>query len=340
MANDDTPLTWKLVALDPSTQEKTTVDENASYGDYIKSIGGNLFYLKQNGKVRDIYRYSSDTDSSQKITGGPSSPNANLSRKEIDVAGVHGALIEPPSASGKTLPLIIWMHGGPQRQTSIGYHPYLSYGVYDELLENMAQQGARVFKIDYTGSWGYGKTFIDALRDQVGVREMADIKNSIEALKKQYATSDVFLIGNSYGGYTALKGATDFPSLVDGTVAIAPVTDWFTLIYEIPGSPFTQQFGGQPTDPLTQAKYRAASIIKDLQKIDSDPVVLVYGENDTTVPPRQSRQFLTVASSIGKNNVEGVELKGEDHVIKYRESLELLCETTADAFGFDGAMCE
>jgi dipeptidyl aminopeptidase/acylaminoacyl peptidase len=42
------------------------------------------------------------------------------------------------------------------------------------------------------------------------------------------------------------------------------------------------------------------------------PILLVYGEKDTVVPPRQSTDMASALKSAGKS-VELVELDGEDH---------------------------
>jgi hypothetical protein len=59
-------------------------------------------------------------------------------------AEIHGALLDSDTNTKTKKPLIIWLHGGPERQTSVGYHSYLSYGVYDEMLERFVRAGEKI----------------------------------------------------------------------------------------------------------------------------------------------------------------------------------------------------
>ncbi len=46
----------------------------------------------------------------------------------------------------KPYTLLIWLHGGPYRQTSYGYHPFHSYGIYDSILELLRKDNTNIPK--------------------------------------------------------------------------------------------------------------------------------------------------------------------------------------------------
>ena len=336
IANTNDPYAWQLFSYSPTSKQKNTISEHGSYNQELVVHKNYLFYSTINGNISDIERL--DTLSGQKenfgLTPKPETiENLKYSNITLDDGRLHAVLIEPKKKANKSLPLIVWLHGGPHRQASNGYHSYFSYAVYDELLERLADDGARVLKLDYTGSWGHGEVFKNNITGNVGVVDMEDIEIAIKEVQDRYKTSDVYVLGNSYGGYLAMKAAVDIPELVDAIVSINGVSDWIDLIQQIPSSPFIRQFGGAP-NALTLPAYARATVVTKLKDADRDPMLIVYGNEDSTVPNRQSQLFLVAAGSANKDAQELV-LKGEGHVLKNRSSLNKLCREVASVFDID-----
>ncbi len=329
LANQTHPLTWSLFAH--ADGETTVIDEEASYGDFMKRVNGRLAYLKVEGRNTNVVLYDPRTQARRMIAPVSPSPAAEgITREAVRIGGVHGVLLSPENTRHADT-LYIWLHGGPQRQTSIGYHPYLSYAVYDELLEKFAESGAYVLKLDYTGSWGYGKDFIEALHLNIGVKDIADISRAIDEMKRDHGVRTVYLIGNSYGGYLAFKGIAELPGKVQGAVSINGVSNWYSLISRIPSSPFRTLFEGVPDQHNLRA-YLASGVFTGLVNgVNNQPIVVVYGERDSTVPVWQSTEYIEFARAKNKNVIP-LALPTEDHILRSRESLDLLCETVKDAF--------
>lgn len=343
LSNKESPLGWNIYARG----ESTPLAAGASYGDYLKRVGGKLAYVKIEGKNSNVYLYDPSAKKHARLDAAPSSSVAtDITRSEITIADRTAALLSP-SKTGTTKGkkketsrnLFLWLHGGPQRQTSVGYHPYLSYAVYDELLEKLASGGNYVLKLDYSGSWGYGQDFIETLDRKVGVVETADIKKAIEVFKKNRAVDRVYLIGNSYGGYMAMKGVNEFPDLVDGIVSINGVSDWHGLIGTIPSSPFRELFDGLP-NATTMPLYNNASVFTNVDAIDKKmPLVILYGKEDKTVPVTQSILYDAFMRN-KKKNVSLTSFKGEGHVLEMRSTLTKLCTTIADKLSLGNIACK
>lgn len=329
MANKATPLSWHLY-----NAAGTVIDTNVSYGDYLKDIDGALAYLKTTGKTTDVYLYGG---TKTKLDAAPASPAVSLNRKEVRIAGRTAAVLTPTDS--KTNDVYIWLHGGPQRQTSLAYHPYLSYAVYDELLENMAAAGNVVVKLDYTGSWGYGQGLIDVISGKIGKIEMDDVDNTIAYAKKKYDVDNVYIIGNSYGGYMAFQAANVMPRKVDGIVSINGVSNWYSLMSEIPSSIFAPLFGGAPNASNLQT-YLDASVFTNVDDIPDDlPLVTIYGTEDKTIPPKQSTEYATFMEREDKN-VALTALSGEEHIIRTRANLDKMCEAIEEGLDLDYSICE
>jgi dienelactone hydrolase len=343
LANVSDPSRYDLYTYDAKTNKSTLVEKDVSYGDYLKRIhtadDTYLAYLKTTGKNTDIVLVRPGR--TNKLTFAPegSSPaDPTVTRTEASYGGRNGVLLASANMGTGSHDLFIWMHGGPQRQVSLGYHPYLSYAVYDELLERLAAAGNYVYKIDYTGSQGYGAAFRKALHMNIGKIEMADIKNAIADLKKDKKIDHVYLIGNSYGGYMALRGIVDMPKTVSGAISINGVTDWYGLISQIPSSPFKDLFNGVPDTTNLQA-YFQASVFTGMENMTSKNKVLVlYGEDDNEVPTWQSTQYVDYAKAKGVD-VKLVSFPGEEHILRNRTTLDETCAAITSYFGLKGVTC-
>lgn len=341
LANKQHPLTWSLLAYAPDEKDATiqTIDKEVSYGDFIKRVDGAVAYLKVEGKNTNVVTYNPTTNTKHTIAPvATSSATKGITREAVQIAGRYGALLSPDDTK-RADTLYIWLHGGPQRQTSVGYHPYLSYAVYDELLERFAESGAYVLKLDYTGSWGYGKDFIEDLHLNIGIKDIADINRAIDEMKKEYGVKKVYLIGNSYGGYLALKGIAELPQKVDGAVSINGVSNWYSLISRIPSSPFSTLFEGAPDQHNLKSYFSSEVFTGLVEHVRDQPIVVVYGERDSTVPVWQSTEYIEFAKEKGKH-ITTLALPSEDHILRSRESLNLLCETVKDALDQPRISCK
>lgn len=327
IANIEGPLEWDLWKWDGSASQK--VDDDVSYGDFLKRVkteeGDHLAYLKTTGKNTNLTLLSPNPGEKIELAPIKQVPASDAVTREVKVYGKRtGVLLSPTNAGGEKHNLFIWMHGGPMRQVAKGYHPYLSYAVYDELLERLAEGGAYVYKIDYTGSTGYGSAFRKALEMKVGDVEIKDIKNAIADIKKEKNIDKVYLIGNSYGGYMALRGIVADPKGIEGAVSIAGVSDWYGLVQQIPSSPFREVFGGVP-DLHNLDAYKKASVFTGMEKLTKDDKVLVvWGEKDATVPTWQSTKYLEFAKT-QKATVDSLSFPDEDHILRQRKNLDALC---------------
>lgn len=337
LANVDHPLEWDLFSYAPGASEVGRVASDVSYGDYLARVNDNLAFIKIEGEVAHVNLYSPE-DGVRVLAGAPASPTTEaIVREKVVLGGRHGVLLSPAEgdSAGK---LFIWLHGGPERQVAVGYHPYLSYAVYDQLLEKIAAAGNTVLKLDYTGSYGYGSTFQNALHLKIGDVDVKDVMNALAELADEKDFEETYLIGNSYGGYLAFKALNDHPESFAGAISVNGVSDWYGLISRIPSSIFTPLFAGAPSDQNLQA-YFNASVFTDLDKIDDQRVLVVYGEEDKTVPTDQSVSYVQFAES--KNvDVSLLALPGEEHIIRDRKSLDTLCDAVKEVTRLEGLSCK
>jgi dipeptidyl aminopeptidase/acylaminoacyl peptidase len=335
LANRETPLRFDLYSYDLITGALKTVMTNASYNPAIKRAGDLVFVNQLVSWGSQVMAYNPKTGALRAMPA-PVGTFASL-KAGTDITlpgGVHGALILPDNFTAKSPhKLVIWLHGGPFRQTSLGYHPYSSYGVYDWTLEGLRASGVVVLKLDYSGSFGYGRPFAESLQDNVGVKDVKDVFAALSSLKAKYNLSETHLMGVSYGGYLALRSLVEKPSSFASAISINGVSDWLTLINNNPNTIFAADFKG----PLTTANeklYDRASIWAKLPGLGSQKVVLLHSTMDSEVSFSQSTKVAGILESAGKN-IEFTRLEGDDHVLGFQKNAITVCKATFKTLGIE-----
>jgi dipeptidyl aminopeptidase/acylaminoacyl peptidase len=320
----ENPYHWSLYKYDLNENTQKIIAENVSYTSSLRKVGGTLFfateehsgfgprgYVLKTGKIR----YFEIPNVNRKI---------NHESKEVVKVGDRYGVIMKPKVTKSASPLVVWLHGGPYRQSSFGYHPFHSYGIYDSILEAMRAQGAIILKLDYSGSLGFGREYSESVAGNVGEGDVADVKVAVNYMESKYNISKVYLMGNSYGGYLSLKGIVDDSSMYGGALSINGVTDWESLLLKMQTSIFNVQFNGLPNDD-NRALYDKASILKYINKLeDNKPVMIIQGLADRTIAPWQA-PLLGDKLKAEKKNVSVVTYPGEDHVFAKAKNIRNLC---------------
>lgn len=208
-------------------------------------------------------------------------------------------------------PLLLLPHGGPEARDDATYDWWASY---------YASLGYIVLKPNYRGSAGYGDAFRNAGYGEFGDRMIEDMLDGARHLVEQgHARDDGYcVIGASYGGYAALMAAIHAPGEVRCVVGVSAVTDPF----EILGT--ARNRGGRDAVSLRYWEnyigtvFDSAEAQASITPVDrageiTAPVLLLHGEEDTTVSVEQSEVFANVMR--GRRNFRYVELEGEDHYL-------------------------
>ena len=328
-ANRDGTNTWTLYRYKLDTGDLKKIAGDISYGEKIYRSDDYLLFthLVKNRKL--VSRYD-PTDGSIKnfVTASIANPFPNLVRKETTLAGRQASIVRTTKTPGK--PLIIWLHGGPYRQIApVGtYHAYQSYAVYDWMLDQLAEGGAIVAKVDYVGSYGYGRQFADSIVGQVGQKDVADVLAVTKELKALYNPSSIYLIGNSYGGYLALRTLVEKPADYKGVVSINGVTDWTKLLEHYQNSIFNTYFKGLRADD-NDSLFQQANITTRLDRVTNQKILLVQNSADKTIPPVQASWLAGILEARHKS-FDYVTYAGEDHVFAQSKNLVNLCQKIND----------
>jgi len=230
--------------------------------------------------------------------------------RAADGMALEGILTLPPGAPAKNLPLVVLPHGGPEARDHLGF---------DWMAQVFAARGYEVFQPNFRGSGGFNTAFRDAGFGEWGRKMQTDISDGVADLARQGMIDPrrVAIVGVSYGGYAALAGITVQHGLYRCAVSYGGVSDLLDMLEwsssrsgkESVGTQYWRRYMGAKSN--TDSSLQAYSPIALAAAADA-PVLLVYGADDTVVPPRQSQTMAKALGAAGKQ-VELIELKDEDH---------------------------
>ena len=305
------------------------ISSDVSYANDMLSVGDNIIFTKNNKGAGELWGYNTK-DSKSKIFEGITYEKLLTGKTEVlNKKGLKGYFLESATATESA---IIWLHGGPYRQSAGDRHSYGSYAVYDWILEEARNSGVSILKLDYSGSSGYGSAYANSVVGNVGNVDVKNVEKSIEYLNKK-GYKKIYLFGASYGAYLALKSGVDLGDSVSGVVAVAPVTDWEKLINDVSPTPFEVHFKGSKNASNTSL-YDTASILGKVNK-NTVPLTIIHGDKDNQVPYSQSMYFIKESVAKGVKNIKMISLKDEKHILRGVSQLETICKEVAKMSNYD-----
>jgi dipeptidyl aminopeptidase/acylaminoacyl peptidase len=208
-------------------------------------------------------------------------------------SGTGGSPANPGSAASDgpshPVPLVLDVHGGPWARDSYGFNAEHQW---------LANRGYAVLSVNYRGSTGFGKKFINA-GDHEWARNMHnDLLDAVDwAVKEKIAQPDkICIYGGSYGGYATLVGLTFTPDRFACGVDIVGPSNLFTLLNSIPPywKSFFEDMVRRIGDPRTSEGRELLKQRSPLTFVDriSKPLLIAQGANDPRVKQAEADQIV------------------------------------------------
>jgi dipeptidyl aminopeptidase/acylaminoacyl peptidase len=155
-----------------------------------------------------------------------------------------------------------------------------------------------VLSVNYRGSTGFGKSFVNASNKQWGAKMHDDLIDAVDWAVKQKVTAKekVAIYGGSYGGYSTLVGLTMTPDAFACGVDIVGPSNLQTLIATIPPywKAFFEEFASRVGDPRTEEGKKLLAERSPLTHADKikKPLLIGQGANDPRVKQAESDQIV------------------------------------------------
>jgi dipeptidyl aminopeptidase/acylaminoacyl peptidase len=194
------------------------------------------------------------------------------------------------------LPLVLNVHGGPWARDSYGYRSTPQW---------LANRGYAVLQVNFRGSTGFGKSFVNSGDLQWGLTMHDDLIDAVDWAVDEGITTDdaVAIMGGSYGGYATLAGLTFTPEKFACGVDIVGPSNLITLLDSIP--PYWESFRrvlekrvGDPNTEEGRAILEAASPLNSVDNI-TKPLLIGQGANDPRVKQAESDQIVDAMQEKG-----------------------------------------
>lgn len=194
------------------------------------------------------------------------------------------------------VPMVLLVHGGPWARDAYGFN---------SAHQLLANRGYGVLSVNFRGSTGFGKGFINAGNKQWGLAMHDDLIDAVDwAVAQGIAQSErIAIMGGSYGGYATLAGLTFTPEVFACGVDIVGPSNLETLLSTIPPywAPMVKIFHermGDPSTPEGLALLRAASPLYKADAI-TKPLLIAQGANDPRVKQSESDQIVGAMQAAG-----------------------------------------
>lgn len=259
-------------------------------------------YELDNGPVR-YYRYDRPGETAHFLFTN------NSALEDLPLARMHSEVIKSsdrrslvvyytlptwtdPRGKGRPnerLPMVLWVHGGPWSR---------DYWGYSAVHQWLANRGYAVMSVNYRGSTGFGKDFVNAADGEWGGKMHQDLIDAVEwAVKKKVADENhVAIMGGSYGGYATLIGMTTTPERFACGVDIVGPSDLVSFLGSLqPHSQATTDLWarrvGDFRTPEGKAFLAERSPMSFVDQI-SRPLLIGQGAADRSVKHAESSQIV------------------------------------------------
>ncbi|HSM51045.1 MAG TPA: S9 family peptidase, partial [Thermoanaerobaculia bacterium] len=269
-----------------------TLDDKLWTVAYVQDAGPVTYYLYDRGAKKATYLFSNRPA----LEGLPLQPMHGREIKARDGLTLVSYLTLPTGSDADgngvpaaPVPMVLMVHGGPWARDGWGYDPYHQW---------LANRGYAVLAVNFRGSTGFGKAFLNAGNREWAAKMHDDLIDAVDwAIAEKVADPKrVAIMGGSYGGYATLVGLTFTPEKFAAGVDIVGPSNLVTLLESIPPywapilTVFEQRMGEMKTEE-GKAFLRSRSPLFKVEAIQR-PLLIGQGANDPRVKQAESDQIV------------------------------------------------
>lgn len=276
------------------------------------SVAGDVSVLYVNGSTQpgEFFLYNHKTDVVKRLLAEYSglvnynfSPSQLLKSRARDGAVIEAFLTEPVSGLNHRT-LLVMPHGGP-----VGVREYDNF---NREVQYFVSRGFSVLRVNFRGSSGYGKSFLERGVGEFGQLIESDITSVVNRVLSTNRFRYACAIGRSYGGYSSTMLAIMHPNVYKCVVGGYGVYD-LPLMYNASNYRSGKEF--EEAIAVTLGEYTKelvnVSPVYQYKKL-SAPILLVAGRNDDIADFEHSNRFKYLLEKAG-HNVEAMFYRDTGH---------------------------
>ena len=301
-------------ALDPATGMELSVLGNELDGDVhvasrtlddrtwivreARDAGPDKFWLRDRNERRTSFLFST-RPILEDATLARMHPVAVRSRDGLELVSYLSLPhdLDQEGRPPQPLPAVLMVHGGPWHRDAWGFDPFHQL---------FADRGLAVLSVNFRGSTGFGKSFLNAGNGEWGRRMQDDLEDAVAWMTSEGIADParVAIMGGSYGGYATLVGMTRTPELFACGVDIVGVSNLLTFLDSIPPywKPLIKTWTRRVADPSTEAGLAMLRDRSPISRVDAirRPLLIAQGANDPRVKQAESDQ---IADAMKKHGI-------------------------------------
>jgi dipeptidyl aminopeptidase/acylaminoacyl peptidase len=198
------------------------------------------------------------------------------------------------SADGR-LPVILFVHGGPESQ----FRP-LYAAPWMPPLQYYLRRGFAVLAPNVRGSSGYGKKYVHL--DDAGLRahSVADLKAAVDWLIREGQADPrrIGIVGRSYGGFMVLAAITTYPDLWAAAVDIVGIANFVSFLEQT--GPWRRKWREAEYGSLEKDR-EILTRLSPIHAVDriTAPLLVLHGANDPRVPVAEADHIVAAVKARG-----------------------------------------
>ena len=304
---------WKI--LDPSIEPDMDLLHSVEEGDmtvvsrslddkvwivvFTRDNGPSHYYYYDHDKRRASFLFT-DRELLAGLPLAKMIPAVIKSRDGLDLVSYYTLPLQSDENGDgrpdKPLPMVLYVHGGPWAR---------DYWGLDSIHQWLANRGYVVLSVNFRGSTGLGKNFINAGNLEWGKKMHDDLIDAVNWSVQQKIADPkkIAIMGGSYGGYATLAGLTFTPKTFACAVDIVGPSNLITLLETIPPywkpeiEQFTKRVGDFRTEPGRKL-LQERSPLNSVTRIER-PLLIGQGANDPRVKQNESDQIVKAMQAKG-----------------------------------------
>ncbi|GAC1400200.1 MAG: S9 family peptidase [Ktedonobacteraceae bacterium] len=219
----------------------------------------------------------------------------------FDGREIPAFLYLPQEGEQRNLPVVVYVHGGPESQSRPEFNGVLQY---------LVSRGYAALVPNVRGSTGYGYEYQSLDDVRLRMDSVKDLQYAVRWLCESGIADPkrIAVFGGSYGGFMVLSAVTTYPDLWAAGVDIVGIANFVTFLENT--GPWRRKLRESEYGSLEHDRkfLEEISPIRSIDRITA-PLFVIHGANDPRVPIGEAEQ---VVEALRKRAVPVEYLRFED----------------------------